>query len=428
VADDPDLESASQLADVHIVDGLIDAIRPPGGTPPLGAEVIDLGGRWLIPGFVQTHIHLVQTLFRGLADDLALLDWLRTRIWPLEKAHDEDSVYWSARLGITELLLGGSTAILDMATVSHTDAVFRAAEEAGIRAFIGKAQMDLENEAGLSEPTDRSMASACELADRWHRRTPRLAYAFAPRFVPSCSAELLRQTVAEARRRGCLLHTHASENLDEVAMVRAMTGRDNVEWLDALGFSGRDVVLAHCVHLTAAEERLLARTGTTVAHCPSSNLKLASGFARIPELLAGGVRVTLGADGAPCNNRLDAFTEMRLAALIQKPRVGAARMDAPTVLGMATRRGAEALGLATGRIEVGRPADLVEIDPDVISGWGGGDPRSAIVYALTPAAVRRVWIHGERVVEGGAVRGWDNAETVAGCRSALARVRRRAGL
>jgi cytosine/adenosine deaminase-related metal-dependent hydrolase len=370
--------------------GRICAILPPDAPIPAGAEVIDLRGRWLMPGFTQTHIHLVQTLFRGLADDLPLLDWLRLRIWPFEKAHDEDSVYWSARLGITELLLGGTTAILDMATVSHTDAVFAAAEEAGLRAAIGKAMMDRDNEAGLGESTDRSLQSAVDLAERWHHRTDRLRYAFAPRFVPSCSETLLRQTAIEARRRGCLLHTHASENKDEVAMVRQMTGTDNVTWLEEVGIAGPDVVLAHCVHLNETEEDGLARTDTTVAHCPSSNLKLASGFARVPELLAKGIRVTLGADGAPCNNRLDAFTEMRLAALLQKPRLGASAMEAGTVLQMATRKGAEALQTGAGCLEVGRPADLVEIEPDVISGWGGGDPHSALVYALTPAAVRRV--------------------------------------
>lgn len=419
--------SVPARGDLHVEGGRITAILPPDGPIPAGAEVIDLRGRWLMPGFTQTHIHLVQTLFRGLADDLPLLDWLRLRIWPFEKAHDEDSVYWSARLGITELLLGGTTAILDMATVSHTDAVFAAAEEAGLRAAIGKAMMDRDNEAGLGESTDRSLQSAVDLAERWHHRTDRLRYAFAPRFVPSCSETLLRQTAIEARRRGCLLHTHASENKDEVAMVREMTGTDNVTWLEEVGIAGPDVVLAHCVHLNETEEDGLARTDTTVAHCPSSNLKLASGFARVPELLAKGIRVTLGADGAPCNNRLDAFTEMRLAALLQKPRLGASAMEAGTVLQMATRKGAEALQTGAGCLEVGRPADLVEIEPDVISGWGGGDPHSALVYALTPAAVRRVWVGGDLRVENGAVRGWDTAETLEGCRQALTRVRARAG-
>lgn len=390
-----------------------------------GMEEVDCQGRWLLPGFVQTHIHLVQTLFRGLADDLVLLDWLRTRIWPLERAHDADSTATSARLGIQELLAGGTTAVLDMATVAHTDSVFAAAEAAGLRLFCGKAQMDRPNEAGLSEDTDRSMQSANDLADRWHGRG-NLRYAYAPRFVPSCTDTLLQATLEEARRRGCLVHTHSSENLDEVALVRELTGRDNVEHLEALGLAGPDVLLAHCIHLTPNEENILARTGTRLLHCPSSNLKLASGVARIPELMALGVHVSLGADGAPCNNRLDAFAEMRLAAIVHKPRAGATAMSARTVLGMMTREGAAALGLHAGVVAVGRLADLVLLDPR--RQWTGGDPYSAVVYQLDARAVVGTWIGGERVATEGVARGVDLAALANEADAALSRVRARAGL
>ncbi len=380
-----------------------------------------------MPGFVQTHTHLVQALFRGLADDLALLDWLQDRIWPLERAHDGDSAYWSARLGLTELLLSGTTAILDMATVDHTDEVFRAAEESGLRATIGKAMMDRENPAGLSESTDVALQSSVDLADKWHGKG-RLRYAFAPRFIPSCSNALLTGTRDAARERGCLMHTHASENTDEVALVRSLTGKDNIVALDDLGFTGPDVVLAHCVHLTPQEMKILSRTGTQVAHCPSSNLKLGSGIAPIPALRAAGVRCTLGSDGAPCGNRMDMFTQMRLAALIQSPIHGPGALPAPDVVRMATADGADALGLQTGRIEVGRPADLVAVDPSAVHAWGGGSPEGALVYAMTPAAVRSVWIDGEQRVQDGAVVGWSTEETTQGCIQALARVRERADL
>lgn len=408
-------------------DGRIAAVLPPDSPPPAGAEVRDLRGQWVLPGFVQTHIHLVQSLFRGLADDLQLLDWLSQRIWPLERAHDEESVYWSARLGLTELLLGGTTAILDMATVHHTDAVFQAAEEVGMRAAIGKALMDRDNEAGLGEDTDTSLQGAADLCSRWHGRG-RLRYAWSPRFVPSCSERLLRESARLARASGCLLHTHASENPHECALVEARTGQRNVRYLEEVGFSGADVVLAHCIHLDEAEIGSLARHRTTVAHCPSSNLKLASGLAPLPRLLREGVRCTLGADGAPCNNRLDAFTEMRLAALIQKPVHGADAMPADIVFDMATRAGAEALGLEAGLLAPGRLADLVVVDPRSGPAWGGGAAVSALVYALGPAAVREVWIGGEVVVEDGQVRGWELAETIAGAEAALRRVRARANL
>lgn len=408
-------------ADVAIEGGVISAVAP----GLRGAEEVDLAGKWLLPGFVQTHVHLVQTLFRGLADDLLLLDWLRTRIWPLERAHDHDSVYASARVGVTELLAGGTTAILDMATVHHTDAVFEAAREAGLRLYCGAAMMDRDNEAGLSQPTDASLKNACDLADRWHGKGL-LSYAFAPRFVPSCSDTLLTETVREARARGCLVHTHASENQGEVELVRQMVGTDNVIHLDRLGCTGPDVALAHCIHLTEEEEAVLARTGTRVLHCPSSNLKLGSGVARIPELLAKGVHVSIGADGAPCNNRLDMFAEMRLAALVQKPRLDPTAMPAPLVLRMATAAGAEALGFPGGVVAPGRVADLVAIDPDRV--WGGGDPHGAVVYALDPRAVTKVWVDGKQVAEEGRVLAWDTAETVAGAKKALGRVRERAGL
>lgn len=420
-------------ADVAIVGDQIVAVAVRGVDPPLvgpggrypESTIVDLTGRWLLPGFVQTHIHLVQTLFRGLADDLALLDWLKQRIWPLERAHDVDSVYASARLGLEELLCGGTTALLDMATVAHTDAVFEAAQEAGIRLWCGKAMMDRDNEAGLGEGTDASVQGACDLADRWHGRGL-LRYAFAPRFVPSCSDTLLRACVAEARRRGCLLHTHASENRDEVAMVREMCGTDNVLHLHNLEFSGADVVLAHCVHLTSDEEETLAHTRTRVAHCPGSNLKLASGIARIPELMARGVHVSLGADGAPCNNRLDAFAEMRLAALIQAPRLGAGALPAPVVLRMGTAHGAQALGFPGGEIAVGKVADLVVLDPGSV--WGGGDERAAVVYALDCRAVEQTWVAGRKVAEQGRVLAWDRDETRRLAGASLERVRARSGV
>ncbi len=394
-----------------------------GGDALPGDTVVDCSGRWIAPGFVQPHIHLVQTLFRGLADDLALMDWLSGRIWPLERAHDVDSVYASARLGVSELLLGGTTSILDMATVSHTDAVFEAAAEAGMRLWCGSAMMDRDNLAGLGTTTDVAMRTANDLADRWHGRG--LAhYAYAPRFVPSCSDALLDAVATEARRRGCLIHSHASENRDEVALVRELTGQDNIHHLHAHGLSGSDVVLAHCIHLSESEVESLALTRTRVAHCPSSNQKLASGLCAVPELLARGVHVSLAADGAPCNNRLDAFAEMRLAALLQSTRLGAGALPAPIVLQMATAGGAQALGFPGGVLAAGKVADLVVLDPDVI--WSGGDPASTVVYTMDSRSVRQTWVAGKKVAEDGRVLAWDSAETSKLCRASLERVRARA--
>lgn len=413
-------------ADLVLCAGRIEAVVPH-GTPIDDAEVFDVTGLWLMPGFVQAHTHLIQTLFRGMADDLPLLDWLRNRIWPLEAAHDEESAYWSARLGLTEMLLSGTTAILDMASVRHTDQVFRAAQEIGIRAHIGKAMMDRPNEAGLSESTEQSLKTSCDLSDRWHGKGL-LHYAFAPRFVPSCTEALLRQTVVEARNRGCLVHSHASENTDEVELVHSLTGKSNVDYLHQIGMTGMDVVLAHCIHLTDHEIELLAQTGTAIVHCPGSNLKLASGIAPIPTFIRNGSRLTIGADGAPCNNRMDPFAEMRLAALIQKPEHGADVLEAADILDVATINGANVLNTGGGDLVEGSAADIVALDPKMAHSFGGGHPSGMVVYSMTPANVCHVWINGNLVVRNRSLLAWDWNDTADGCTKALERVRKRAGL
>src|SRR5437762_1188701 len=184
-------------------------------------EIIDATGCAVLPGFVQTHIHLCQTLFRGAADDLALIDWLKQRVWPMEAAHTPESLFASARLGIAELIRGGTTCALTMETVNHTEAVFRAVEESGFRATVGKCMMDAGEgvPAGLREETDASIAESLELLERWHGAADgRIRYCFAPRFAVSCTRELLERVARASREHRVLVHTHASENRDEIAM------------------------------------------------------------------------------------------------------------------------------------------------------------------------------------------------------------------
>ncbi len=373
-------------------------------------ETVDCTGMLIIPGLIQPHIHLCQTLFRGYADDLELLDWLQQRIWPFEGGHSYDSLYTSALLGASELLRTGTTAILDMGTVHHTDAIFEACKKVGLRATIGKAMMDAGQNipAGLRETTESSIEESLRLAEVWHNtENGRLRYAFAPRFVLSCSEALMVQTVKEARARGLMLHTHASENSQEIAAVRERFGDDNVSYLHSIGMSGPDTVLAHGVWLTSAEQRILRETHTHLAHCPSSNMKLASGYARIPDLLSMGINVGLAADGAPCNNNLDAFMEMRLAALIHKPRFGPTAMPAQTVFEMATLNGAKALGLEQeiGSLEAGKRADVVVVDPQQLGVVPSSNPYSALVYSLTGKDVEHVFVDGEQRVRKGRVLG-----------------------
>jgi 5-methylthioadenosine/S-adenosylhomocysteine deaminase len=371
-------------------------------------ERLDARGLWLLPGFVQTHIHLCQTLLRNGPDDLPLLPWLRMHVWPGEAAHDEATLEVSARLGLAELLAGGTTAILDMGTVRHTDAVFRAAEASGLRVTSGNALMDdpATNPEDLRAGTDESLKEVERLAKKWHGAAGgKLRVAYCPRFAVSCTDRLLRSAAAHALSNGFLVHTHASENAEEVALVMQRTGKRNVAYLDDVGISGSHVVLAHVIHTDEAERALLAARGTTVAHCPSSNLKLASGVCPVPEYRAQGIRVTLGADGAPCNDRLDAFTEMRLAALLPKVRLGPGALSAWDVVRMATAEGASALGLPTGTLERGRRADLLLLDPG--SGFAEpttwrDDPYGPIVYSMDRSHVVATFVDGISLYRRGA--------------------------
>ncbi len=388
---------------VGIRDGRIVLVEPGCEDPIPSRETIDASGCIVLPGFVQAHVHVVQSLLRHQADDMALLDWLRLRTWPYEASLDGDGVQAAAELGIAELLTGGTTTVLDFGTTHDHDRVFEAAEALGIRMISGKTHMDMGEgvSPGLLEDTERSLADAEALGKRWHGAAGgRLRYAVAPRFALSCTRRLLEGCAELARRHGWLLQSHASENRDEVAAVREATGMGNIDYLDAVGLTGEEVVLAHGIHLSPEETGRLAATGTRICHCPGANLKLASGIADVPALMAAGVPVALGADGAPCNNRLSIFQEMALAATLHTLRHGPEAMDAWTVLDLATRAGARALHLdgVTGTLEPGLRADIVVIDG---SGWSllpAGDPAARVVYGATAADVRDVVVDGRVVV------------------------------
>lgn len=398
--------------DLLIRDGAIAAVGKVAASRE-ARQVIDASGLVAIPGLVQAHVHLCQTLFRNHADGLELLDWLRERIWPFEAAHDPRSLRTSAELGIAELLLSGTTALLDMGTVRHHHAVFEAARDTGIRYVGGKAMMDAGQgvPAGLRETTQASLDESLALLKAFDgAENGRLRYAFCPRFVLSSTAEQLREVARLSKAHDCRIHTHASENQAECQAIRDRVGADNVDYFHQLGLLGDRAALAHGIWLTAREQRLVAETGTHLVHCPSSNLKLASGVAKVPELAGMGVDWALGCDGAPCNNNLDAFFEMRLAALLPKPRLGPTAMPAQSVLEMATLGGARALGLEQeiGSLEVGKRADVVLLDlRRAHTTPAGPDLYGQIVYSATAANVRTVLVDGKVLVEDGALVGVD---------------------
>jgi 5-methylthioadenosine/S-adenosylhomocysteine deaminase len=369
-------------------------------------EIIEANGCAVLPGFVQTHIHLCQTLFRGAADDLSLIDWLKQRVWPMEAAHTPQSIRASAQLGIAELIKGGTTCALTMETVRHTEEVLKVVEETGFRATVGKCMMDKGDEVPveLSEEARASIDESLALIKKWHGAADgRIRCCFAPRFAISCTRELLSEVAQLARQHGVMIHTHASENKGECEIVESESGMRNVAYLDSLGISGAHVVLAHCVHLATTEMETLALTKTNVSHCPSSNLKLGSGLARVAEMQARKIPVSLGADGAACNNRLDMFTEMRTAALLQKLAHGPEVLPAARVLRMATIEGARALGLDSeiGSIEVGKRADVIVVDLAQLHSTPASDVISALVYSAQPDDVRTTIIDGRVLMRDG---------------------------
>lgn len=420
-------------ADVLVEDGRITRLSGRLARPDAGVEVLDATGAVVLPGFVQAHVHLCQVLMRGMADDLSLLDWLRRRIWPLEAAHDERSLTASAELGVAELIRGGTTTILDMGTVRHHDAVFEVLEATGLRALSGKTMMDAGSglPRGLRETRSASLGESERLHRRWHGAAGgRLGYAFAPRFTLSCSDALLADVAALAAERGALVHTHAAENREERRLVRRAKGRSDVAHLERLGIAGPRAVLAHGVHLTDAEMRRMSRLGTRVAHCPSANLKLGSGIARVPEMLAAGIEVGLGADGAPCNNDLDALREARLASLLAKARVGPESLPAALALELLTIRGARVLGLdrEIGSLEVGKRADLVVLRTDTVHAAPALDPVATVLYASVAADVRHVVCDGRILLRDGEHQSMDVARVVGRAGEEAKRLARRAGL
>ena len=391
--------------------------------------VFDVSGSYVLPGFVQSHVHFCQTLFRGRAEQVPLLDWLEQFIWPMEAAHTADSLRVSAQLSMAELLLGGSTAALDMGTVRHTQVLFEEAQRAGFRLITGKAMMDKGPHpmGGLLEQTETSLQMADDLASQWHDADGLVQYAFAPRFILSCTDELMREAAQLARARKCLIHTHASENPGELDVVRERYGRGNIGALEDLGLVGEDVVLAHCVLPDEDETQILKRSRTGVAHCPSTNLKLASGVAPIPAYLEQSIRVGIGADGAPCNNRLDMFSEMRLAGLVQKPLLGAAALPAKRILELATAGGADLVGLsnAVGQLKPGFSADIQVIRPEGPHMWPGADPYTDLVYSAQSTDVDAVWVRGVQKVNNGQLMGWDMEELHARARASISDLRGR---
>jgi cytosine/adenosine deaminase-related metal-dependent hydrolase len=425
-------EGARPTAGDVLVSGARIAQIGPDVQPPPDTEVVDCSGCYVLPGLVQTHVHLVQTMFRGLAENVGLLDWLRRFIWPLEAAHDEASVRACVRLGLGELITTGTTTILDMGTTRWGDVVAEELVRSGIRARFGQAMMDTGDgvPANLVENTRASLDASAALVKRWSKSgAGRIGYAYAPRFALSCTRELLEAIAMLAKLSEVLVHTHSNESIEERAAVQGATGMSPIGYLAQVGIATPRTVIAHGVHVDDAELAILRESGSAVAHCPSSNLKLGSGVADVVRLRQARVTVGIGADGAACNNELDGFEEVRLATLLARTLRGQGALTAADALAMATREGARAMHLEEeiGTLAVGRRADIVVLDSQRLAG-PGGDVVARIVFGGGSRGVRDVLVDGTFLVRGGAPLLFDPGEVRAKAAEALPALLERAEL
>jgi len=402
LAEPSDLRPATDLyAEGGTIRAVGEEARTLAESPGEPVERLDARGRWVLPGFVQAHLHLCQTLLRNGPEELELLAWLERHVWPGEAAHDAETMVIAARLGVAECLASGVTAVLDMGTVRHADTLFRVASRAGIRYTGGNVLMDdpETTPVNLRAHAREGLGETERLLSLWNGRDRgRLRVAVQPRFAVTCTEKLLRQAAEFALDKDLWIHTHASETRGEIELVRKRTGLGNIAYLEAVGLLTPRTCLAHAVHLDEGDGDRLASRQSSVVHCPSSNMKLSSGVCPVVDLKAAGVRVALGSDAAACNDRLDPFREMRLAAFLPRTMTPPRRLSAFEALRMATWEGARAIGLPgeEGFVPGGR-ADLVLLDPE--AGWSlphdwTPEPYAAVVYSMGRESVFATVVDG----------------------------------
>lgn len=349
----------------------------------------------ILPGFISTHVHTIQTGARNRAENMELLDWLEKVIWPFEASLNSKTAYQSASNGMRECLKKGITCILDMATTRHTNRVFDAARDTGIRAFIGKALM---NRGPRSLIDSNPLDEVFELLNDWHGFDQgRLQVTLCPRFVLSCSDDLLRKVGELSYKLNLLHHTHASENKHECAWIQKRYKKSNIELLEDFGCLNDRSIVAHGVHLSSRDRNILKKRQTRISHCPTSNLKLASGIADIKTLDEMGIPLSLGVDGAPCNNLLDPFFEMRLAHLLSRSQYGLQGVSAQRIFELATINGAKALHAdhEIGSIEEGKSADILQIRVPENIEINPRFPFESLIHSITSSDLRRVFVRGK---------------------------------
>ena len=360
-------------------------------------RTIDALGGIVLPGLINGHTHAAMSLFRGLADDLPLMEWLNDYIFPAEKGLDPDFVYTGTLLACAEMILSGTTTFCDMYLFEEETA--KAARNAGMRAIVGEVLYDFPSPN--YGPVEKGFAYTKDLIRRWEG-DPLISVAVEPHSLFTCSPDLLVSANDLALDHGARLIIHVAETKSEVSQVKEKYGKLPFEHLDSLGILGPHLIADHCVHLDEGEIKRISENQVNVVHNPESNMKLASGIAPIPELLEQNITVGLGTDGCASNNNLDLFTEMDMAAKLQKVRTeNPTVMDALTVMKMATIEGAKALGLSslTGSIEEGKKADIIVVDTNKPHLTPTYNPYSTLVYSARGNDVRHTIINGRLVME-----------------------------
>jgi len=415
------LEHATVLIQGDRIAGIL---APGEEKPPLkGVQVLDATDSLVMPGLVNSHGHTAMTLFRGLADDLPLKQWLFEKIFPAEAKHlSKETVYWGALLGCVEMIASGTTAVSD--GYFFQDATVRAFQKAGLRALIAQGVIDFPA-PGVPDPAE-NLAAGKAFIERWDHATDLIRPGLFCHSLSTCSDRTLQGAMKLSQEFSLPLQIHLSETEEEVEEVIRRSGERPVLHLARLGLLNESLIGVHAVHLEDAEIQFLARNKVGIVHCPESNMKLASGMARVSEMVEKGIVVGLGTDGCASNNNLDLFKEMDTAAKLSKVRtLDPVNMGATAVLKMATIWGAKVLGLEKeiGTIEVGKKADIITIDlrkPHLVPLY---NPLSTIVYSANGSDVKDVIVNGRVLMKDRTFTALDAEEVMARVREISEKIR-----
>ncbi|WP_141539295.1 bifunctional S-methyl-5'-thioadenosine deaminase/S-adenosylhomocysteine deaminase [Bacillus cereus] len=376
-------------------------------------EVIDMKGKWVLPGLVNTHTHVVMSLLRGIGDDMLLQPWLETRIWPLESQFTPELAVASTELGLLEMVKSGTTSFSDMFNPIGVDqdAIMETVLNSGMRAAVSRTLFSF----GTKDDEKKAIEEAEKYVKRYYKESGMLTTMVAPHSPYTCSTELLEECARIAVENQTMVHIHLSETEREVRDIEAQYGKRPVEYAASCGLFKRPTVIAHGVVLNDDERTFLAEHDVRVAHNPNSNLKLGSGIANVKAMLEAGIKVGIATDSVASNNNLDMFEEMRIATLLQKGiHQDATALPVETALSLATKGAAEVIGMKqTGSLEVGKCADFITIDPSKKPHLQPADEvLSHLVYTASGKDISDVIINGKRVVWNGECKTLDEERII----------------